>query len=71
MKKVKTNVQLVKNIMETSHFGVLSQAFVMEAIGRYAEKISEMSVEDFSENSFIDPGSWIGVAKEIKEKLSI
>lgn len=69
--KKKTNVQLVKNLMEVSQYGVLAQAFVIEAIAKEAKRVSELSPEDFPENSFISPKAWIGVATEIRGKIAV
>lgn len=69
MAKRKTNVQIVKEMMEKSQYGALSQAFVMEAISRYAEEVSKTKPNDYSKNSFIHPDAWIGVAKEIQDRL--
>lgn len=69
MTKRKTNVQIVKEMMEKSQYGALSQAFVMEAISRYSEEISKTKPTDYPKNSFIYPEAWIGIAKEIQDKL--
>lgn len=66
-----TNEQKVLDIMNFSKYGALSQAFVMQAISQLADAVianEEQLVKQ--ENSFIHMPSWVGVAKEIKEKLS-
>jgi hypothetical protein len=68
-KKPANNVQAVKNLMEFSEFGPLSQAFVMDALAKHAKRVSESKPEDYPENCFVRPESWIGVAKEINDKL--
>lgn len=77
-----TNIDIVVDIMQHSRFGPLSQVFVMEAITRYAEQLSQATVADLTPpepeplpdgtrrvNIGINPPAWIGVAKEIKAKL--
>lgn len=64
-----TNVELVTKMMEFSNFGALSQLFIIEAIGQFADKVSKLSPKDIPNNCFISPEAWIGVAKEIKEQI--
>ena len=72
-KKNLTNVQFVKDIMENSKFGAMSQLFVIDAIGKLADAVTKAGVEEvrrqFGPNSFISPEAWFEVAKEIKSKL--
>lgn len=70
MRKPKTNVETVKNLMEFSKYGPLAQLFVMDALVKQAERVAESTPEDYPENSMVNPEAWIGVAKEILEKLS-
>lgn len=68
--KTKTNVQFLKQIMEESNYGVLAQAFVMEAVAKYADVVSESTPTDYEGvKNFINPDAWIGVGKEIKQKM--
>lgn len=62
----KTNVEFVTELMEFSNHGALSQVFIIEAIRRYAEACSERRISD---NGFISPDAWQGVAREIRDKL--
>lgn len=64
----RTNVQWVKHAMEYSKFGALSQAFIMEAIGRYANQIAELDPARL-DSALISGEAWVGVAKEIKASL--
>ena len=45
--KQKTNVQFIRHLMETSRHGALMQAFVLEAIERYAVLCSKAGAEAF------------------------
>jgi len=67
--KRKTNVQIVKEIMEHSNYGALSQSFVIQAITKYADACAAAKPEDFGAPGLINYEAWIGVAKEIKDKL--
>jgi hypothetical protein len=72
MKKKKlTNIQKIKEIMEFSNYGALSQVFVMEALYREADRISKTDPSQYDKGKwcFIDPEAWVGVAKEIKDKI--
>jgi hypothetical protein len=68
-KKRLTNVELVTNIMEFSKYGALSQLFVMDALQKLANAVAKSKPEDYGANPFVHPQAWIGVAKEIAEKL--
>lgn len=69
--KQKNNVEFVKELMEFSKFGTLSQIFIIEAILRYANEIVENQekVKKEMHRHFIHPDAWIGAASEIKEKF--
>lgn len=69
MAKRKTNVQIVKSVMEFSAFGPLAQAFVVQAITKYAEAVANAKPEDV-DNAMISGESWVGVAKEIRDKMA-
>lgn len=70
-KKTQTNVQLVKSMMEFSNYGALAQAFIMDAIGKHAEACSKIDLAtiDREKWAYILPEAWVGVAKEINQKL--
>lgn len=67
MAQRKTNVQLVKQLMEHSKSGALMQAFVIEAISKYAdlciEQVKERGPESFSTGLLHGP-SWVSTAVE-------
>jgi hypothetical protein len=66
---MKTNVQVVKDIMEHSSYGGLSQLFVMDALHKLSKAVASSTPEEYGDKSIIDPEAWIGVAKEIQRKL--
>lgn len=67
--KRKTNESIVRDIMRNSRFGALSQVFVMDALQKLADAVAASKPKDYPKNSFVHPEAWIGVAKEIQEKL--
>ncbi len=68
--KRKTNVQIVKNIMEQSKFGPFAQSFVMQALSEYAERIAASKDSEY-ERSFIAAYTWKGIATEVLEKMAV
>lgn len=66
--KRKTNAQVVRDLMENSKHGALAQMFVIDALTKHAEMVSEADPKLFV-NSLVHPQAWIGVATEIKQKL--
>ena len=62
--KPKTNVQLVRHIMEHSQVGALKQAFVIEALYQYSQQILE-DKEVWPQNSFVSQEAWQTCAEEV------
>jgi hypothetical protein len=64
------NISIVKKIMTYSRYGALSQAFVVEAIGRYADQCAKMTDDEVEKHDREQPllsyKAWRGVAQEIK-----
>lgn len=68
MAQRKDNVAFVKDLMTHSRYGALAQLFVIDALSKWADKIS--SVEPQAVDSpMISGEAWVGVAKEIKDKI--
>lgn len=69
----KTNVQLVKSMMEFSEHGALAQMFIIDAISQKAKAVAECDPVELEKkmgpNSFIPARKWIAVAKEIQAKM--
>ena len=61
------NIEFVTELMNFSNYGALAQVFVIEAISKYASVCAEQRITD---NGFLNPDTWQGVAKEIKEKIN-
>ena len=61
--KHKTNVQLINGLMTHSQQGVLMQAFIIEAIAKYAEQ-TKVSPPWSTDNTFISEAAWRACADE-------
>jgi len=69
--KHKTNIQLVTDLMTHSQHGVLMQAFIIEAIAKYAELTKEaIGKPEWAPNSFISAKSWGACADEALEAIT-
>jgi hypothetical protein len=69
--KKQTNKQLVTSLMNNSRAGVLSQAFVLQAIESYSQHIIAASNDQLGgDKAFISPEAWKECARETLEKLS-
>jgi len=67
--KRKTNIQLVTDLMTHSQQGVLMQAFIIEAIAKYAEQ-TKVSPPWSKDNTFISEESWRACADEVVEAIN-
>ena len=67
----KTNIDVVTEIMNYSRYGALAQFFVMDALLKLSDTVSKATPKEFGKTNAlaVNPEAWIGVAKEIKEKL--
>ena len=70
MKKVKhvTNNQLVTELMTHSQQGVLMQAFIIEAIAKYAEQTKVSPA--WANEGFISEAAWRACADEAMEAIN-
>jgi len=67
-----TNKQLVINLMDRSSAGVLSQAFVLQALENYSAQVLAASNDQLGgEGALINPEAWKACARETLEKLSV
>jgi hypothetical protein len=71
MKKVKhvTNVELINKLMTHSQQGVLMQAFIIEAIAKYAEQ-TKVAPPWSTDNTFISEAAWRACADEAMEAIN-
>lgn len=63
-----TNQAFVRDVMVRSEFGVLAEAFVIEAIRRYAVECAKADPAAV-DSPFLSGEAWVGVAKEIEAKV--
>jgi len=66
--KRKTNIELVTDLMTHSKQGVLMQAFIIEALGKYAEQTKVSP--PWSNQSFISEAAWRACADEALEAIT-
>lgn len=62
------NKKFVKYLMKSPKYGILAEAFVIDAIGKLADAVSKANPKQF-ERSLVHGPTWIALAKEIKEKF--
>jgi len=70
--KNENNVELVTRMMEFAPTGPLSQAFVIEAIARYAKQVADLTDEQVAkmdENSIVSMEVWRETAEYIQEQI--
>lgn len=67
----KTNLDLITEIMTFSRYGALSQAFVIDALTKHANRVAEATAEELApmQNGLVSAEAWQGVAIEIKTAL--
>ena len=63
------NFKLVESLMKSDRFGPLAEAFVLDAVGKFADKVAKSKVEEYPHNCIVHPETWIELGKEIKGKL--
>lgn len=67
------NIEFVADIMTFSSFGPMAQLFIMDSIIKAADIVAEMDPVELEKSgkwTFISPGAWVGVAREIKRKMA-
>lgn len=64
-----TNVELINKLMSYSTQGVLMQAFIIEAISKYAEQ-TKVSPPWSTDNTFISEAAWRACADEALEAIN-
>lgn len=73
MKRAKTNVELVKEMMEFSPYGAMSQMFIIDAITKHAEAAATLTDEEVKQmqdrNNMICMTTWRNVGKDIKARM--
>ena len=64
-----TNVEFVTELMEFSAYGGLIQAFVMQALEQYAQRVAAMDPEAL-DTPMVRGRAWHGCAVEVRDKLA-
>lgn len=65
-----TNEEFVLELMRFSRFGALVQVFVLQALQDYAAAVAAADPAKIESNALISTEAWIGVAREVHEKVS-
>jgi len=77
-RELKTNEDLVKDLMNFSPCGALGQVFVVQAIQKYADKVvanKEILLAEEKENadngqiSLVSMEGWIKVAEDVQKRM--
>lgn len=70
MKQVRnqTNVEFVVDLMEFSAHGALIQAFVLQALTQFAQKVAATDPESL-DTGLVSGHAWHGCAIEVERKL--
>lgn len=63
-----TNTAFVQSLMEFSKYGALAQLFVIDALDKWSERVSQADPVQL-DNPMFNGEAWVGVAKEIQQKL--
>ena len=69
MKASKTNVQKITHLMTMNPGGPLAQAFVIEAVHRYAEAILAAGRPEDNPRAIICPTAWYDTGRAIARQL--
>jgi hypothetical protein len=67
--KTQTNIQKVNHLMIMNPGGPLSQAFIIEAVRRYAAEVVDAGVPVDNPRAIISPAAWHATAKGIADQL--
>jgi hypothetical protein len=69
MAKSKDNISFVSDLMNHSQYGALAQLFVLDALDKWSQKVSKAAPNEV-DTGLISGQAWVGVAKEIQDKLN-
>jgi hypothetical protein len=68
--KTQTNIQKVNHLMIMNPGGPLSQAFIIEAVRRYAAEVVDAGVPADNPRAIISPAAWHATAAAIADQLA-
>ena len=66
--KTMTNTAFLQSLMNHSKYGALAQLFVMDALDKWSELVAKGDPAKI-DTPLINGHAWVGVAKEIQEKM--
>ena len=78
-KKQLTNEDLVRDLMNYSKYGGLSQAFIIQAISSYTARVIEQKDKLLEEErydeaegkiSLVSTAAWVGIAEDIADRMN-
>lgn len=69
-REIKTNEDLVRNLMNFSPFGALAQAFIMQAIQNMCKNVKNWEPTEEDYRGFVDPDAWKGIAEDIEKRVN-
>ena len=72
-KKTQTNTEFLTHLMDFSPAGPMAQMFIIEAIRKYAEQVSENEDQIIKqmEGGFVSGEAWVHTAKSIASDFKI
>lgn len=73
-KKIKTNEDLVVDLMNYSPYGALCQSFIITAIRSFSDKVISqkkelLEMEKNGEVQLVSMKAWVGIAEDIKKRM--
>lgn len=67
--KLSSNVDFIREIMERSNYGALSQVFVIEALRFYSRMITDTKREVSPPGTVVPKEVWWDIADDVKRKI--
>jgi len=67
-RRLKTNEDLVLDLMNYSPYGALGEVFIVEAIRKYADALVATPLGPSSPDSFINNEPWNSIAADVKKR---
>ena len=77
--KIKTNEDLVVNLLNYSPYGALCQSFIIQAIESFASEVinnkefllkEEADAEEKGRYLLVSHKAWVGIAEDVKKRMS-
>lgn len=68
-RKLKTNEDLMQDLMQFSPRGALCQIFIIQAVQKYVDAIIKAGPNCLGEDSMVNSEAWHAVAVDIKQRM--